>query len=689
MNAAYRLLPAGVRFRRSPQISRVFIATLLTGLLLALGWGGAPVAQADDGENPVRIELTAITPSTLGPEDSLSISGTISNVSDEAIGIPQVLLWRSEVPLLTRQDLDAANASEQTSPLGGRVTEPGAYTENLGEEFPVGATTTFTVSAPVDVLGFDAEGVAYLVGVQMRGIYEGRNQTVGRARTLVPYGDAKAAELTTAVQLDSRPSLSADGIFEDNHLEQELAPEGRLSQLLAATSRKGVSVLIDPALLEQVRAMTGKYRVRTDAGVVEGRQQSNAAAWLKNYEGLTSDRWRLPYADPDLLALVTHDERDLVKATAAAGKRDADTQKLPLAIVAGDGQASKDSLKLAATLKPRAFLLSEPSQPAVFGQTPAASKTTLINYNSTYLDGGPGPEQQETTLQSRQRLLSELLLADGPRSRVLLANSVEAARVLSTLDAPWLQRVALDEAIPETAKPWPGDLNAEPSPGRPSPLSAKQLNQAQKLAETYDIIADLQDDSTAVESDGAGMVASAISSSWRGLPAESADFVDAELSGLRKQLNGTSVRLSAAPKAVMTGRDGYFPISVINDLDVAVTVQVVFTADNPQRLKIPKITDVEVGAGQSITLNAAPHASSNGTYAVAAQLRTSSGEDIGKAEDIVVQANNVGKAGWILVIGAGVILIGGTVLRIRQVRRGESVRHDETDATGSTTEVGQ
>lgn len=684
-----------MRVRQSRHNLRAFAGTLLAGVLLALGWAGTPTAHAEDQLNPVQVELTAVTPSTLGPDDTLSVSGTITNTSDQAIGIPQVLLWRSEAPLRSRPDLDAAVASEQTSPVGSRVVEPGSFTEDLGEQFGAGATSTFTVSAPVSALGFDTEGAAYLVGVQMRGIYEGQNQTVGRARTLVPFGEADPVELTTAIELSSRPSLTADGIFADSHLETELAPDGRLSALLAAASRKGVSVLIDPALLRQVRAMTGEYRVQTENGLANGTQQANAKAWLEDYEALDGDRWRLPYAQPDLLALTTHEKPDLLKASAAAGKLDADTAKLPLAVVAADGEADESSLMLAATLEPRVFFLSDPQTPAPFGTSPLAPETTLINHVDAYLGGGPGPAQEDTTLQARQRLLSELFLVTDPASRVLLVDSAEAAGAIATLDAPWLTRIDLDETLPDEAPPWPGDLDADREPGEQTraPLSAEQIDKARKLAETYGVVADLQDDSKAIEAKAAAAIASAISAWWRGLEENSGRLVDAELTELREQLNGTSVRLSANPQVVMAGRDGQFPISVTNDLDMAVTVQVVFIADNPQRLQIPKITDVEVGAGQSVTLNAAPHASSNGTYAVEAQLRTTGGEDIGKAEDIVVQANNVGKAGWILVIGSGVILIGGTVLRIRQVRRGESARgdeldNDEIDATGSTTEVG-
>lgn len=694
MIAASRTSPSRVRFRHSQRLSHPFLAAVLAGLVLVLGWAGIPAAQAEDGVNPVRIELTALTPSTLGPGDTLSISGTITNTSGADIATPQVLLWRSEAPLLTRQDLDAALVSEQTSPVGSRVIEvPTAYTEDLGEVFAAGASATFTVSASVDVLGFNADGAAYLVGAQMRGVYEGRNQTVGRARTLVPFGNADPVTLTTVVQLDSRPSLIEDGVFVDGHLEEELAAEGRLRQLLSAASGKDVSVLIDPSLLEQVRAMTGKYRVRTDEGLVDGTQQANAKAWLADYQALTGDRWRLPYAQPDFLALTTHEKPKLLKATATAQKSDPDTAKLPLAVVAADGQADRAVVKLAATLDPRALLLSDPATAAPFGESSAAPDATLVNYDPAYLSGGPGPEPLDTALQARQRLLSELFFADAPRSRVVLLDSVPAARAVATLDASWLKRADLDTAIPAQPEPWPGDLDAPPPPGLQStgPLSAEQLSQAQKLADTYAVIEDLQEDSKAVETVAAKAVAGAISSWWRGMDDDSGRLVAEQVKSLRQQLNGTSVRLSANPQVVMAGRDGQFPISVTNDLKVAVTVQVVFTADNPQRLQIPKIKPFKVGAGESVTLNAAPHASSNGTYAVQAQLETTSGESIGKAKAITVSASNVGKAGWILVIGAGVVFIGGTVLRIRQVRRGESrggaLAGAGPDVTGSTTEV--
>jgi hypothetical protein len=52
-----------------------------------------------------------------------------------------------------------------------------------------------------------------------------------------------------------------------------------------------------------------------------------------------------------------------------------------------------------------------------------------------------------------------------------------------------------------------------------------------------------------------------------------------------------------------------------------------------------------------------------------ARLTTMSGRPVGKPVTINVTATQAGTTGWIIALAAGIVLVGSTALRIRQVAR--------------------
>ena len=73
---------------------------------------------------------------------------------------------------------------------------------------------------------------------------------VGRARVFVPVVDTPPTEqlrMSSLVTLTSRPSLVRSEVLADDHLAREVAPNGRLSKLLAAADSDNLSFAVDPA----------------------------------------------------------------------------------------------------------------------------------------------------------------------------------------------------------------------------------------------------------------------------------------------------------------------------------------------------------------------------------------------------------------------------------------------------------
>ncbi|HNV10478.1 MAG TPA: hypothetical protein PKN27_04000, partial [Propionibacteriaceae bacterium] len=118
-------------------------------------------------------------------------------------------------------------------------------------------------------------------------------------------------------------------------------------------------------------------------------------------------------------------------------------------------------------------------------------------------------------------------------------------------------------------------------------------------------------------------------------------------------------------------------------LDVPVTVTVGFVAENPQRLSIPDTEPVLVTAGESVTVMFQPNAQTNGAVAVDAQLRTVGGRPIGPVRSFTVTATSLGRVGWIIMMASGIVFLGATSVRIKQVQR-ERARVSAVASGGQT-----
>lgn len=652
---------------RAPWVTRLLIAVLV-GIAATMAGATPTPAQAEPAA-PVQVELTDLSPTVLSADATVRLSGRITNTSDQTITSPQVLLWRDLAPITSTEQLDATLASPPTLPIGARVVEvPSAYTQHLPAEMAPQQTFEFTVSAPVKALGLPSPNALYLLGVHVRGVYDRMNQTVGRARTFAPFENGKppTVAVTDIIALSSRPSY-ADGVFTDAHLAGEIAPGGRLDVLLQAAATRGTSVAVDPATLAEIDAMTRAYQVVADDGsVVDGTEQDTARDWLSRWNALGGDRWRLPWASPDLAAMAHNGDGGLAGYSVRATAAEQLTDDLPTLVIPAQGGVDAGVVRLAARFEPEAVLARGLSSPVV-----RVDGQRLVDFDAGAFAGGPGPDPSTTAVQLRQRLLADTLLAAlaGRKTPVVhVVDTAEGARAAMDASAGHVRRTPLDELLATTTAV-PGEAPAYPEQLRAQELTALQLTEASALAHAYRASADLQVDSDAVKGAADRTVSRATSAWWRSADKSSRRWTRERTDAQQAQLAGTDVRVITPPRAVMSGRDGFFPVTITNKLDVPVRVSVRFTADNPQRLRISDLTDITVQPGESVTRTIEPHATANGTYLARAQLMTSSGISIGRAASITVQASNIGKAGWIIVIGSGIVLLGGTVLRIRQVRR--------------------
>ncbi|WP_425310609.1 DUF6049 family protein [Ammonicoccus fulvus] len=672
--------------RRRPRF-RLVVEFLLAFVLVALGslgpLGSAPPAHADETPpSPVSIHVQSLVPELPGRDDTVTIRAVASNDSDQPITQAQAVFWRSRPGMRSLSDLRDTVGSPPRDVSGAQIWTEGAYqsltTNNQSPTWQPGEIRTFEVRAPVDSLGFpDAAGV-YLVGAQVVGRLGGAPLgTQGQTRLLLPLAAedapvnavpaAPANTVISAVILSSRPSMTEPGVFVDDHLAEELQPTGRLAQLLAAARRPEVSWLVDPALIEELTAMADGYVVRSANGEAPGAGQLAAREWLVEFDRLDTGRgFRVPFAVPDASMLQRADLAEVMTRADAAAGRLSDIAQLPLIAWSNDGIVDEAGIALEEEAEPRAILTSSPlASPALLEPLGTAP---LINYTAATTAGGPepGPSSQAHV---RQRMLAEsflISLSEPGATTVRVIDTAEAAAADGGPDPSWTVRRTLPDLLQTRPAAWSGEL-AYAEPHRENELTEPRVEVLREVATNYQAyLRMLVDPEPASRTMDAALARSA-SSWWRVDQAGFDTYADPQVAAVDRLWSGQAITVTAQPSVLMSGQSGSFPMTVTNRLDQAVSLRLTFESFQPQRLSIPDM-ELEVGANQSVTVNVQPLAAANGPVRISAWATSPDGTAVSKRVWMTVEATDLGRVGWIIVIASGIVLLAATALRIRQVR---------------------
>jgi hypothetical protein len=641
----------------------VLVAVALTVGLVAVP---SPSHAAGPEASVVFTEVTSYTAHT----GTVTLTGTVTNTGSVPLYTVQVMMWRDAAPITSRAELTAALAKDPHALAGARITDEGSFVTIVpsgGGSWEPGARASFTVTASVGQLGINSSGV-YLVGVHVRAATDRSSnyQTYGRGRTFVPVvgHDIRAAPSTTVVWMSSTPSLlrpataTSPALFRDDHLAGELS--GRLATLLEAANNETNSYAIDPALYREVAAMAAGYTVRQGQTTVAGTGQAVARDWLAGFERLPAFRgYRLPYGNPDLAAAALAGDAGVLTRTTAALPEVPRVAGLPLVIRAGNGAADDRFLEYVAALRPAAILADTTSGPSAVTSTAG----TVIATSAPTNNPGPGPDDPTTAVQRRQRQLAESYAAalDGAGSVRVVATAAGAAGAATTSLAPWQSRTLLGSIRP--AGTWTSTLSTGQAAG---PLSGAIVAAVSDLAQSVTRYGDLTGDPASAALVAARTLSPALSQDWAGDQAAQAYATDAA-GGYADAAAG--VRLRVAKKVTMTSRQNQFPVTVANASPTPVVVRVRFTTSNASRLSVPTTDPIKVAAGESVTVNVSPEATTNGEVDVVAQLITDGGFTVGGPEAFVIEATEAGRVAWVIVLGSGAVLLVLTVLRIRQVAR--------------------
>lgn len=706
----------------------LLVAGLLVCLLVATTAGPAAAARprrAEPPATPLQVTMTSITPSTLVRGQPVRISGTVTNVTDDTWTDVKVFPVLSAAAFTTAEEVAAAAATAAADVIGSRSLDPRGFAD-VGDLAPR-QSAPYTVSIdprrlPDGLSAFDAPGVHW-VGAHALGVGPDGYDSVadGRARTFIPYvfsparpprgADVASTEVSLVAPVQARVARGAGGeILDPDRWERLLAAEGRLGRLLRLLDGAGprVTWVVDPAVLDAVAEVAaGSPRLSLEPdGSASGEQPPTgpvppvtagegadaaavaAAAWLGSWLEAAEEVRMTPYGDPDVSSLARFERRLFYDLTTELSEDAAARYGLDAALVLAppQGQIAPLALETGGPVDPRTpVLLSERVLPPTDGVAfpTAAGGQPLLTTSQAVVRGGPEPGGDRSPLGLRQRILAEAAVralaesGDPSAEPVPLVavlperwdpGPVEEADFVAGLDVPWLRLVPL----PTTGSvlPRPAVRPSYSPAQRRAELPVANLDAAALLAEAGRTLDELLPRTESVRLDVARDATAAVSHQQRRLAATAA----ARAASQRRQIQGTlrRVRIEVPDLVTMSSGEGNITLKVVNDLDQPVELTLVAqvrSGGSDPSLEITEPEPLTLPAGQRSTLRLPTRASRVGVNEVALVPVTASGRPLGEAESLNVRATNVGTTIWVVMGGAGGLLMIVVVLRVvRRIR---------------------
>jgi len=604
----------------------------------------------------------------------------------------------------------------------------------LGADLAPGADASFTLTVPdtaiphgdafavlpllVDVFG--STSVATSQGVELGGLHTFL-PVLSAVKAYEPFSIAWLVPLT----LDPDPALHGmDSAARTAAWTTAIGPGSRLDRVIPGTDSSLVTWVIDPAILGPPTASTPENTSTApgptttappapDQGGAQSPDQVAAATTaLANRLREAAPRhtlWSLPYADPDVTALLPLPSgvsalQALIRHTpsldATAGPARSDIA-WP---VAGTLTPVREK-QLKQAFSPRGLtgvITSASNLTANSGHTPDASRRSsdglpLLAYDEALSRTFTQTSSSTTGAITIQRFLADTMALLGerpgtPSRSVLVAAPRTFAgdpTVLSSFfaaiaKAPWLIPTTTDQLLAASkvaaeepqallkpvapVSPTPSPTRGDPlSPGS-SPLTTARLGTISKTISTITGIASIRDDAEPLRTRWADAQNQILSARWRG----HGQGIEAIDTATQAAVRAVSQGVRVAPSSVNFFADkGVLQITVVNDLAVPVhDVRLTLTPGQP-RLRIEQQPGpLRIGAKSRTNVQLHITAIAAGLVPIMAVLTTPNGTPLGQNArvDVRVQPTSTWIY-WVLGAVAGIILVLGTY---RSLRRGST-----------------
>lgn len=686
-------------------------------------------ATASPVAGPASVTLRSITPPVAVPRASITISGTVRNAGRVRIDAPMVRALIGNSGLTSREAV-----SEWATPAGEQPVSEVASSP-LAPSLAPGDVAAFTLIVPATAISHRESFAVLPVSVDVVGTTAEVTGSLGSQHTFLPtlasikaYDPLSIAWLVP-LSLDPDPALhGTDSAARALAWTKAIGTGSRLDKVITGTDSTKVTWAIDPAVLGPPPAPAAEGPSTTagptpspttppgQGGATKADPVAEATTALANRLRAAAPRhtlWSLPYADPDLAALLP----------LASGPRALDALiSHPSGLEAAVGRTRTGiAWPVDGTLTPEreeelrkaysssglaAAVISASTRPTGSGHTEDAGRKTAGGLPLLAYDQALSRTFAETSATASGAITIQRFLADSmtllgerpgtPHRSVLVAAprtfagdpNVLGSFFAAIAQAPWLTPTSTDlvlaaagTAAPEV--PFVGTTVTPPSPTSPptaspsapdqliaaaSPLTEARLRNISGTIAAIDGLASITDDAQLFQARWTDAQEQELSSRWRGHARGIAD-IDA---ATQAAITSVSRRVRVVPSSVNFFADrGVLQITVVNDLAVPVhDVHLTLTPGQP-RLRIDQQPGpLKIGAKSRTNVRLEVTAMAAGLVPVEAALTTANGTPLGQEARVNVRVQPTSTwVYWVLGGLAGVILVLGVY---RSLRRGST-----------------
>ncbi len=293
--------------------------------------------------------------------------------------------------------------------------------------------------------------------------------------------------------------------------------------------------------------------------------------------------------------------------------------------------------------------------------------------------GGPRPGDRFTSLQLRQRILSEAavrLLSPG-RHPLLVALPLEwepgeaDTDFFTGLTVDWLSLTTVDDATDRDGTVVDTEELAYPASQQRRQLDPPSFAAADGLISAGEILQNLLTLNNDVSEGVTDQALAGVSYGARETPISARSRLVEEQEWIGRQLR--QVTINAGPGVTLSGSDGGFATVIVNDLDQPVTVNVVAQSDGG--VEIAPIEQLELSANSRSTVVLDAHANRVGVTNVTLSLTDVNGNPLGETDQLPIRSAQVSVVIWLIIgTGVGLLFLAILVRLIRRVRgRGRAV----------------
>jgi hypothetical protein len=284
------------------------------------------VTAASTVAGPASVTLASITPAVSVPRAPVTFSGSVRNTGSVRIEAPMARVLMGDSGLTSR-----AAVSDWATPAGEQPLAEVARAP-LGQSLAPGAVAIFTIVVPAEAISHQESFAVLPVTVDVVGTAPAatsQNGALGGQHTFLPslssikaYEPMSIAWLVPLV-LDPDPALHGmDSAARDAAWAKAIGTGSRLDRVITGTNSSNVTWAIDPAVLGPPTAPSsgGASTTSPSTGATPNPSTSPAPGGAAGPDAVTEATtalanrlraaaprhtlWSLPYADPDLAALL-------------------------------------------------------------------------------------------------------------------------------------------------------------------------------------------------------------------------------------------------------------------------------------------------------------------------------------------------------------------------------------------------